>query len=337
MWNATDGIARRARGETAREIVAGRRAALRRAALAAAAVMLTGCGMVPTRSDTAQESALPPAPASPLVKIAQASLPAPGLTGFRLMPLGSYSLDARVELAKRATRSLDLQYYQINNDRTGRLLLRQLRDAALRGVRVRLIVDDLYTSGGDALFVGLAAFPNVEVRLFNAFCCGRESLLAKYTASLRRLRPAQPPDAQQAVHRRQRRRRGRRTQHRGRILHAQHDRQFRRHGRADDRRGRAAARQHLRHLLEQPPRVSGAGRDPDRALARGPARAVRRAGRRRRADDGRRAAADRHPGLRPHPRRSRGRPARPPVGQGQRVRGLAREGRPPPPTRWRAA
>jgi putative cardiolipin synthase len=184
MWNATDGIARRARGETAREIVAGRRAALRGAALAAAAVMLTGCGMAPTRSDIAQESALPPAPASPLVKIAQASLPAPGLTGFRLMPLGSYSLDARVELAKRATRSLDVQYYQISNDRTGRLLLRQLRDAALRGVRVRLIVDDLYTSGGDALFVGLAAFPNVEVRLFNAFCCGRESLLAKYTASL---------------------------------------------------------------------------------------------------------------------------------------------------------
>ena len=59
-----------------------------------------------------------------------------------------------------------------------------MRDAALRGVRVRLLVDDLYTIGGDELFIGLAAFPNVEVRLFNPFCCGRGSLLGKYTASL---------------------------------------------------------------------------------------------------------------------------------------------------------
>jgi putative cardiolipin synthase len=59
-----------------------------------------------------------------------------------------------------------------------------VRDAALRGVRVRLLVDDLYTTGGDELFIGLAAFPNVEVRLFNPFCCGRGSLLGKYTASL---------------------------------------------------------------------------------------------------------------------------------------------------------
>ena len=83
-----------------------------------------------------------------------------------------------------AAQSLDLQYYQIHHDKTGHLLLRNVRDAALRGVRVRLLVDDLYTSGGDALFIGLAAFPNVEVRLFNPFCCGRGGLLSKYTASL---------------------------------------------------------------------------------------------------------------------------------------------------------
>jgi len=99
------------------------------------------------------------------------------------MPLGIYSLDARVALANKARYSLDVQYYLVQNDRTGRLLLRNLRDAALRGVRIRLLVDDLYTTGGDPLFRSLAAFPNVEVRLFNPFCCGRESLLAKYTAS----------------------------------------------------------------------------------------------------------------------------------------------------------
>jgi len=100
------------------------------------------------------------------------------------MPLGFYSLDARIQLARRARYSLDVQYYLIQNDRTGRLLMRNLRDAALRGVRVRLLVDDLYTAGGDPMFRGLAAFPSVEVRLFNPFCCARESIASKYVASI---------------------------------------------------------------------------------------------------------------------------------------------------------
>jgi len=100
------------------------------------------------------------------------------------MPLGFYSLDARIQLARRARYSLDVQYYLIQDDRTGRLLMRNLRDAALRGLRVRLLVDDLYTVGGDPMFRGLAAFPNVEVRLFNPFCCGRQSIASKYMASI---------------------------------------------------------------------------------------------------------------------------------------------------------
>ena len=149
-----------------------------------AALLLAGCGSLPQRVEQPASAALKPSPDSPLVRIAQASIPAPEQSGFRLMPLGVYSLDARIQLAHRARFSLDVQYYLIQNDKTGRLLLRNLRDAALRGVRLRLLVDDLYTSGGDALFIGLAAFPNVEVRLFNPFCCGRESLINKYVASL---------------------------------------------------------------------------------------------------------------------------------------------------------
>ncbi|HEY3179152.1 MAG TPA: phospholipase D-like domain-containing protein, partial [Casimicrobiaceae bacterium] len=125
-----------------------------------------------------------PSADSPLVRIAQDSSPAPTLTGFRLMPDGFYSLDARIELVRRARDSLDVQYYLIQDDRTGRLLMRNLRDAALRGVRVRLLVDDLYTAGGDPMFRGLAAFPNVEVRLFNPFCCARQSIAGKYVASI---------------------------------------------------------------------------------------------------------------------------------------------------------
>jgi len=109
-----------------------------------------------------------------LGKIAQAHMPGERQSGFRLMPLGTFSLDTRVQLARRAEVSLDVQYYHIENDETGRWLLRALRDAAGRGVRVRLLIDDLYTGGVDWLFLGLAAHENVQVRLFNPFCCARE-------------------------------------------------------------------------------------------------------------------------------------------------------------------
>ena len=149
-----------------------------------ASVLLSACGALPTQVDRPFSPAQPPSADSPLVRIAQDSSPAPTLTGFRLLPDGFYSLDARIQLARRARDSLDVQYYLIQDDRTGRLLMRNLRDAALRGVRVRLLVDDLYTAGGDPMFRGLAAFPNVEVRLFNPFCCARQSIVGKYVASL---------------------------------------------------------------------------------------------------------------------------------------------------------
>ncbi len=149
-----------------------------------AALLVAGCGTLPREVERPHSAAMKPSRDSPIVRVAEASLPSPELSGFRLLPDGFFALDARLELARRAQHSLDLQYYHIHNDKTGRLLLRQVRDAALRGVRVRLLVDDLYTTGADELFIGLAAVPNVEVRLFNPFCCGRGSLLGKFTASL---------------------------------------------------------------------------------------------------------------------------------------------------------
>jgi cardiolipin synthase C len=147
-------------------------------------VLLSACGTLPTQVDRPFSPAQQPSADSPLVRIAQDSSPAPALTGFRLLPDGFYSLDARIQLARRARHSLDVQYYLIQDDRTGRLLMRHLRDAASRGVRVRLLVDDLYTAGGDPMFRGLAAFPNVEVRLFNPFCCARQNVLSRYVASI---------------------------------------------------------------------------------------------------------------------------------------------------------
>jgi cardiolipin synthase C len=98
-----------------------------------------------------------------------------GLSGFRLLPLGTHSLDARLQLVQRAQVGLDLQYYQFADDSTGRALLRALRDAAARGVRVRVLIDDLYTGGADTLWQAFAAHPGVQVRLFNPFTRARSS------------------------------------------------------------------------------------------------------------------------------------------------------------------
>jgi putative cardiolipin synthase len=150
-----------------------------------AALALGGCTTLAPRGAVEPMSALPPDPSSPLARVTQASTPAPELTGVRLLPNGGYSLDARFELARRAQRSLDVQYYVFENDATGRSLMRALRDAAERGVRVRLLVDDLYTTRSQPLLSDLAATPNLHVRLFNPFCCARDQGIAgRVVASL---------------------------------------------------------------------------------------------------------------------------------------------------------
>ena len=89
-------------------------------------------------------------------------------------------MDTRLALAKRALRTLDLQYYLIQGDTTGKTLLRAARDAALRGVRVRTRVDDLYTDTSEQLLLDLSATPNVEAGRFNPFPAGRTSALMKW-------------------------------------------------------------------------------------------------------------------------------------------------------------
>ena len=154
-------------------------------ALLPAVLLLAACGTLPPPAPRAPSAALRADAASPLARIAAASTPSPELSGFRLLPLGAFSLDARLQLADRAASSLDVQYYVLENDATGRLLLAKLRDVAARGVRVRLLVDDLYTRRTDGLLRLLAAHPNVEVRLFNPFCCARASGVAgRFAASL---------------------------------------------------------------------------------------------------------------------------------------------------------
>jgi putative cardiolipin synthase len=119
-----------------------------------------------------------------LGRIALESIPEYSNAGVRALPQSDFAMDARLELMRRAHSSLDLQYYLLQNDGTGKTMLRALRDAALRGVRVRLLVDDLYTANTDRLLLALTAYPNVEVRLFNPFAGGRGYLATRLAFSV---------------------------------------------------------------------------------------------------------------------------------------------------------
>jgi putative cardiolipin synthase len=66
----------------------------------------------------------------------------PGESGFRLVPSGVGCFHARLEMAALAEKTLDVQYFSIQSDDTGRLVIESLLDAADRGVRVRILLDD---------------------------------------------------------------------------------------------------------------------------------------------------------------------------------------------------
>ena len=155
-----------------------------RLALATAAMVLSACAVLPHGVERTQSHAIAVTPATALGAMAIAAAPDRALSGFRLLSAPDFAFNARTELLTRAQQSLDVQYYEIRDDASGRHFLRLLRDAAERGVRVRLLVDDLYTAGEDSLLLGLAAQPRVEVRLFNPFPAGRDHTSSKFLASL---------------------------------------------------------------------------------------------------------------------------------------------------------
>jgi len=88
-------------------------------------------------------------------------------SGFKLLDKSYDGLFWRLALIDSATTSLDIQTYLWYPDNTGRIILQRAVDAANRGVRVRLIVDDLLTIGQDQLLYELQHQPNIELRMFN--------------------------------------------------------------------------------------------------------------------------------------------------------------------------
>lgn len=91
----------------------------------------------------------------------------PGATGMRLIDDGGEAFALRALAARESERSLDLQYYIWHNDETGGLLVREVLAAADRGVRVRVLLDDINARRKDRAILALDSHPMIEVRLFN--------------------------------------------------------------------------------------------------------------------------------------------------------------------------
>jgi putative cardiolipin synthase len=149
----------------------------------ALACALQGCASLAELEKTPSQ-AIPAAAGSPLAALLPADLTPGSGSAFRPLAFSSYAMDARLTLIREAHTSLDIQYYLLADDLTGHAFLRALRDAAQRGVRVRILVDDLYTASNDRLLQGIAAFPNVQVRLFNPFPAGRALNITRWGLSL---------------------------------------------------------------------------------------------------------------------------------------------------------
>lgn len=110
----------------------------------------------------------------------------PGESGFALIRKGHPAFTDRIAMTTLAEKSLDLQYYIWEADTTGRILTLRLTEAADRGVRVRILVDDNNITGRDSPIAALDAHPNIEIRIFNPFA-HRGSRLFGYLTDFNRL------------------------------------------------------------------------------------------------------------------------------------------------------
>jgi cardiolipin synthase C len=150
------------------------------AVLAAAA----GCAQLPPRPTLPDMIAIAPAEGGRLdQRISPAEAAHPGQSGFRLVSDGTEAFVIRMQSARLATRSLDVQTYIWHADLTGIYLQAQLLESADRGVRVRLLLDDLDARAKSEGFAALAAHPNIEVRTFNPWAT-RSGAIAGASESL---------------------------------------------------------------------------------------------------------------------------------------------------------
>ncbi|MEQ9561171.1 MAG: phospholipase D family protein, partial [Woeseiaceae bacterium] len=131
---------------------------------------LNGCAQLEAKPELPAESARPISDETRLDRlVGDAEAAHPGKSAFRLVSDGREAFVLRWFSAERAERSIDVQTYIWHADTTGLALASRLLSAADRGVRVRLLVDDMDARSKNVGFAALQAHPNIDVRMFNPF------------------------------------------------------------------------------------------------------------------------------------------------------------------------
>ena len=138
--------------------------------LALTGLLLGGCASLPKDYPRTTSLAYPAYASTAIGRyVEQAAARHPGESGFAIIRHGRQAFTSRAALTELAQKTLDLQYYIWEQDATGRLLAERVLQAADRGVRVRVLLDDMNFKGRDAILAALDAHPNIEVRVFNPF------------------------------------------------------------------------------------------------------------------------------------------------------------------------
>lgn len=133
-------------------------------------LLVSGCASLPKNVDREPSTAFTNTDDTRLGRAVTRRVAAnPGLSGIYPLSNAREAFAARILLTRAAERSLDLQYYIWHDDTTGQFLFDAVWQAAERGVRIRMLLDDATTKGLDATIATLGSHPNIQVRLFNPF------------------------------------------------------------------------------------------------------------------------------------------------------------------------
>lgn len=137
-------------------------------ALLSGVIYLSACTYVPFETNRPAETAAPPAPST--VSRIESTIGAE-INGDQVLlaPLnnGNDALGARLRMIEEARHTIDLKTFLIKPDTAGALVWLALFDAAERGVRIRVLYDDVFTNAQDEQIATLDAHPNVDIRTYN--------------------------------------------------------------------------------------------------------------------------------------------------------------------------
>jgi len=140
-----------------------------RCALIIVILFFSGCATLPDPPITPDIYNLPPAESGMLAEVSEkfSKTVAAGQSGFFILEHNDWAMDWRLALIDHATVSIDAQYFIWQADAAGRLLFNRLLKAADRGVRVRLLVDDLVFAAKDRDIAAICRHPNFDIKIFN--------------------------------------------------------------------------------------------------------------------------------------------------------------------------